>query len=276
MRRGWHGWVDGVGGLERIEAESAMRGGCQQPSPLRPSRHVNAPEKIVFASLIALSMFAGPVLAANPDPLSVASQKPDAGGVEAAGDAPVVDSPSPPITPAAAARNARMKELATSLREIADTHGPDAVVLQTKLLMKSLAAGAVGATEVQAPRPDPEAPESFLLIQTLTGVYFDSSITTVSERRATIWDLITGPLMVEMGSFNLAPKGLALAFEYRVQDGRQIAGAQVDPSEPSQAEQVRFEFKADLLQSYVDGEIDAVQLRETSLVIAAPRAPKSS
>lgn len=166
-----------------------------------------------------------------------------------------------PETPGSRARKEQIKELATTLRELAEAHGPDAVILQTKLLMKTLSSGALGVTEVHAPKPEPGSAGKALLYHVSTGVFFDSSSTTLEQRREQIWDRIAAPVLVEMASFNIEPGSLTLEFDYQAQDASTFAGGALDPKAESVTETVAFALAAEDLQAFLAKDLEAPDLR---------------
>jgi Na+-transporting methylmalonyl-CoA/oxaloacetate decarboxylase gamma subunit len=198
---------------------------------------------------------------AGADPAAVEPEAGAAGSAIDEGHSADEDA-SAPLTAAAAARQKKMDELAASLREIADRHGPDAVVLQTKLLMHCLRAQALGPTEVRVAGADPDSNDKHLLIQIDTGIYFDRTSSSQLGREDALWDLVAGPALVEMNSFALDPEGLTLSLVARVQDASALAGGSLDATAASDRETVRFEISPALLRRFHEGELDAPALRE--------------
>jgi len=190
----------------------------------------------------------------------------DAGGATAAYSS---TTPSGPEIDAAVKdkRNKRLKVVADQLRDIADNFGPDAVVLQVKLMMKSLAAGALRPTQVRVVGPSEEPNqhgETLLVIDTDTGLLFDTSTTTRAVMEEKIWNDIAGSALAEMSSFNIEPKGLKLQFNFGLQDTSLFAQPLPDPTREFDSDHVTFWLPASALEKLLAGETTTESLKTTS------------
>ncbi|HYB97686.1 MAG TPA: hypothetical protein VEC57_00990 [Candidatus Limnocylindrales bacterium] len=168
--------------------------------------------------------------------------------------APVPSADLPAVAPAAvpdeqgippAVTREKMNTLAAELRRIASAHGPDSVILQTKLMMRSIAAGAVGPTEVRVAGPSARLGPEYLEIDVDTGIIFAEPETTQNGRTDMIWRQVAGPVLEEMVSFNLEPHGLELVFLFGVQQTNEDP----DPAKPSRFERFSIWLPADKLES---------------------------
>ncbi len=155
----------------------------------------------------------------------------------------------------------RMEALAEELHRIADEFGPDAVVLQTKLLVKSLAAGALGPTEVKVVGPTTYDGRSYLLIAVATGILFDEAEGSPESRADYLWRRIAAPVLDGMGSFNMDPGGLQLELGFGVQDMAGLGLKRLDASEPSAPATVTMNFDARSLSQLLVGATGLAELR---------------
>lgn len=219
-----------------------------------------------------------------------------AAGAAAAGD-PVVPLPAPGQTvpkhasgawpsdtssdekpPRTAEQQARLDAVAGELKRIAETHGPDSVVLQSKLLIRSMGAGALGATEVRVAGPSTELGPSHLEIDVDTGIFFDEASTTAESRRDVLWKDIALPVLDEMTSFQIDPGALELVFLFEVQDAARQAGGKLSPTAEARCESFRVRIDHPTLRGISSDELkgDAVRGKvEMTPVAATTRAPRS-
>jgi hypothetical protein len=158
-------------------------------------------------------------------------------------------------------QEANLRSVAQELKRLANEHGPDSVVLQSKFLVRSMSAGAVGPTEVRVAGPSPVAGDSHLEIDVTTGIYFDEKTTTEESRREAIWKDIALPVLDEMSSFKIDPAGLDLVFLFDVQKISAERG--FDPTEEHRPEGFRVTLAAPLLAELVSNEVagDAVRAK---------------
>ena len=196
-----------------------------------------------------------------------------AGRVEEAADA----APEPAVEPAATepaaefpadipaeelgipkhATKHKMNALAAELRRIAETHGPDSVILQTRLLMRSIAAGAVAPTEVRVVGPSATLGGEYLEIDVDTGIIFTEPETTQNGRTDRIWREVAGPALEGMSSFNLEPNGLQMVFVFGVQHTEESP----DPAKPARYERFSVSLPAARLASAAVEKHDAETIR---------------
>lgn len=186
------------------------------------------------------------------------------------------DNQKPERTPE---QQARLAAVANELKRLAKEHGPDSVVLQSKLLIRSMGAGALGATEVRVAGASPEASDHLQIVVD-TGLYFDSKTTTAEARRDSVWKDVAAPVLEEMVSFKIEPSSLELIFLYDVQE---FFGA-ADPTTASEREAFRIRMGRELLDDIMLDRIvgDAVrakvdlQLAPVPPAIAAPAIPAAA
>lgn len=160
-------------------------------------------------------------------------------------------------------QQAHLDAVTGELKRLANESGPDSVVLQAKLLVRSMGAGAVGPTEVRVAGQSGKAGPGFLEIDITTGLYFDAKTTTAESRRESVWKDVALPVLDEMVSFKIEPSGLEMVFLFDVQDfaaGEAPAG---DPTEPSTPEAFRVELDKAVLEDLVADRLagDAVRSR---------------
>jgi hypothetical protein len=158
-------------------------------------------------------------------------------------------------------QEAHLQSVAQELKRLANEHGPDSVVLQSKFMVKSMSAGAVGPTEVRVAGPSAVAGSDHLEIDIDTGIYFDETTTTEESRREKIWSDIALPVLDEMMSFKIEPAGLDLVFFFDVQPLSGDRG--FDPTEAHRSEGFRVTLGAPLLGELVTDEVvgDAVRTK---------------
>lgn len=219
-----------------------------------------------------------------------------AAGTAAAGD-PVVPLPAPGQSvpkhasgawpsdtssderpPRTAEQQARLDAVAGELKRIAETHGPDSVVLQSKLLIRSMGAGALGATEVRVAGPSTEMGPSHLEIDVDTGIFFDEASTTSESRRELVWNDIALPVLDEMTSFQIDPGALELVFLFDVQDAARQAGGKLNPTAEARCESFRVRIDHPTLRGISNDEWKGGEMRgkvEMTAVAATTRPPRS-
>lgn len=183
------------------------------------------------------------------------------------------DDQKPKRTPE---QEAHLHSVAQELKRLANTHGPDSVVLQSKFLVRSMSAGAVGPTEVRVAGPSAVAGDGHLEIDIETGLYFDENTTTEESRRETVWKDVALPVLDEMLSFKIDPAGLDLVFFFDVQ--KKTGERDFDPTEAHRHEGFRVTLGAPLLDDLATNEVagDAVRTKvdlKPSPAVAASQNP---
>jgi len=157
-------------------------------------------------------------------------------------------------------QQAAIDEVASELRRIASKFGPDSVVLQSKLLIRSMAAGAVGPTEVRVAGPSTgDAGPGHLEIDIETGLFFDEKTTTADSRRDTVWKEVAAPVLDEMVSFHIEPEALELVFLFDVQ---QFASETPDLSAESRHEAFRARLAREVLEDLMSDKVTGDAMRE--------------
>lgn len=171
-------------------------------------------------------------------------------------------------------QQARLDEVANELKRLANESGPDSVVLQAKLLVRSMGAGATGPTEVRVAGASAKAGPDFLEIDIETGVYFDDKTSTAESRRDTIWKEIAMPVLDEMVSFKIEPSALELVFLYNVQDFAAGEVPTADLGAPSERETFRAQLSRAVLEELIAdtlrGDTVRAKVLFTPEVAAAP------
>jgi hypothetical protein len=180
------------------------------------------------------------------------------------------DDQKPKRTPE---QEAHLHSVAQELKRLANTHGPDSVVLQSKFLVRSMTLGAVGPTEVRVAGPSPVAGDDHLEIDIDTGLYFDEGTTTEESRRETVWKDVALPVLDEMVSFKIDPAGLDLVFFFDVQ--KKSAESGFDPTEAHRHEGFRVTLAAPLLADLVSNEIAGDAVRAKVDLEPSPAVPAS-
>lgn len=182
------------------------------------------------------------------------------------------DDKKPQRTPE---QQANLDAVTAELARLAKSHGPDSVVLQSKLLMRSTAAGAVGPVEVKVAGASPVAGADHLEIDVETGLYFDSRSTTPESRRDAVWKDVAVPVLDEMKSFRIEPAALELVLLYDVQEAGKPATADevasFDPTAPSVHEAVRVRLGRALLDGIASDAVAADAMRDGA--VFSPEAP---
>lgn len=161
-------------------------------------------------------------------------------------------------------QQAHLDSVSNELKRIANEHGPDAVVLQSKLLIRSMSAGAVGPTEVRVAGTSAQAGPDHLEIDVETGLYFDEKTTTAESRRDAVWTQVARPVLDEMVSFQIEPSALELVFLYDVQPATftEDQQAQFDVSGPASHEAFRVRLARAVLEALVTDEIAGDAMHE--------------
>jgi hypothetical protein len=183
------------------------------------------------------------------------------------------DDKKPARTPE---QQAHLDSVSGELRRIANTHGPDSVVLQAKFLMRAMSAGPLGATEVRVgPSTGPSGPEH-LEIDVETGLYFSGRTTTAESRRETVWNQVVLPVLDEMVSFKIEPVNLDLVLLFDVQD---VAGPEaLDPTAEARHEAFRVRLSREMLDDMAVDKLagDAVRAKAElteAVTVARPATP---
>jgi hypothetical protein len=173
-------------------------------------------------------------------------------------------------------QEANLQSVAQELKRLANQHGPDSVVLQSKFMVKSMSAGAIGPTEVRVAGPSTIAGAGHLEIDIDTGLYFDEATTTEESRRESVWKEVALPVLDEMMSFKIDPAGLELVFLFDVQKKSGELG--FDPTEEHRHEGFRVALAEPLLDDLVADNVagDAVRTKvdlKPSHTVAASQNP---
>lgn len=223
-------------------------------------------------SLVALAlMFASPAVA-DDAPIAAPGQEVPA---HAAGGWPndlTDDSKKPGRT---AEQQANLEAVSKELKRLANTNGPDSVVLQSKMLIRSMSAGAVGPTEVRVAGPSKEAGSDHLEIDVETGLYFDEKTTTAESRRDKVWKEVATPVLDEMVSFHIAPESLELVFLYDVQPAANHGElVTFDVSAPASHESFRVRLARPVLEAIVANQIENEAMAEKAVFTPVVAVPK--
>ena len=159
----------------------------------------------------------------------------------------------------------RIHSIAHELAATAKRHGGDSVALQAGLLIHTLNAGAVAATEVAVVGESAEAGKSFLELDVTTGIILDSEGSTPSAELAHMWQEIAVPTLKTMRSFETDPRGLEIVFLYGLQRFADRIDNKADPTAPSHPRMMRVAIPESVLADLAAGqiEIDAVLARST-------------
>jgi hypothetical protein len=171
-----------------------------------------------------------------------------------------------------AEQQAQLDAVTHELARLARDFGPDSVVLQSKFLIGSMAAGAIGPTEVRVAGPSPSS-DDHLEIDIETGLYFSGKTTTIQSRTDKVWNDVALPVLDGMKSFLIEPANLDLVFLFDVQDDALTPEA-LDPTVDSRHEAFHVKLShatlADIAVDKVEG--DAVrQQAELTPVTTVPR-----
>ncbi len=165
-------------------------------------------------------------------------------------------------------QQAALDEVAGELKRLANQYGPDSVILQSKLLIRSMSAGAIGPTEVRVAGPSTgEAGPGHLEIDVETGLVFDEKTTTAESRLDTVWKDVALPVLDEMRSFNIAPGSLELVFLFDVQ--KVAAGEVPTVSEESRHEAFRVRLAREVLEDLVADKVVGDATREKAVFTPA-------
>jgi hypothetical protein len=159
----------------------------------------------------------------------------------------------------------RMNKVAHELAATAKRHGKDSVALQAGLLIHSLAAGAVGVTEVAVVGESPHAGPQFLEVDVTTGIIFDAEASTPSAQLTHIWQRIAAPTLKNMNSFETTPRGIELVFRYGLQRFADRPEHKPDPLAPAEMRILRLAIPEAALAELTARaiEVDAVLPRAT-------------
>jgi hypothetical protein len=165
-------------------------------------------------------------------------------------------------------QQAAMESVAGELRRIANQYGPDSVVLQAKLLIRSTSAGAIGPIEVRVAGPSTgEAGPEHLEIDVETGLFFDEATTTAESRRETIWKDVAMPVLDEMASFKIDPQSLELVFLFDVQ--KIAEGDQPSPNEDARHEAFHVRLSREMLEDLVADRVVGDAMRDKAVLSPA-------
>jgi hypothetical protein len=220
---------------------------------------------------VALALLvASPVLAGDP-PIAAPGQEVPA---HAAGGWPTDltgDDQKPTRT---VEQQANLEAVSKELKRLANTNGPDSVVLQSKMLIRSMSAGAVGPTEVRVAGPSTEAGPDHLEIDVETGLYFDEKTTTAESRRDTVWKEVATPVLDEMVSFHIAPESLELVFLYDVQPATHGEQLTFDVSAPASHESFRVRLARPVLEAIVANQVANEAMAEKAVFTPVVVVPK--
>ncbi len=239
----------------------------------RASRRPASPTPVrVFAAAGLAALLASSDAGATDPPVAAPGQ---AVPPHAAGGWPTDltgDDQKPARTPE---QQANLDAVANELKRLANTHGPDSVVLQSKLLIRSMSAGAVGPSEVRVAGPSKEAGDDHLEIDIETGLFFDEKTTTAESRRDAVWKQVATPVLDEMASFRIEPASLELVFFYDVQAATFTdEHAVFDLASPAAHEAFRVRLSRPVLEAIITDEIVADTMHERVVFTPVVAAPK--
>jgi len=172
-------------------------------------------------------------------------------------DAALPPEATPETTPGAESTKRRLHSIARELNATAKRHGPDSVTLQVGLLVHTLNAGAIGASEVTVVGESSRAGPSYLELDVLTGIIFDVEGSTSSSQLAHLWKQIAVPALEGMDSFKFEPSGVEIVFFYGLQRFAEILGHKADPEAPAEARAVRIAIPEDVLADLAAGAAEA-------------------
>jgi hypothetical protein len=192
---------------------------------------------LLLATILSLSIAVSPALADGEDPGQSVEQDLSIPGNDELG----AGDPE---------RAARLAGIASELRQIAEKYGPDVVILETHLLMKSLEAGAVLPVEVRVEGSVASGSGPLLEIQVDTGLLLDSRESSSAERRQKLESLIVEPALTQMRSFNMDPAGLRLSLGVATQDPSLFPDGKLDVDAAVTTSREIFNFSADQLAAY--------------------------
>lgn len=172
-------------------------------------------------------------------------------------------STSPPDFKQGEAARQAVNRLAEELALTAKQWGADAVALQANLLINSLKAGAVLSTEVKVVGPSSVYGADFLQVDVDTGLLLDLEVSGRDVADELLWGSVLLPSLERMESVDLDPAGLDVAFAYELQDFSQNdPPSRADLAGPTQVRTLRYRIDSRQLRSYVNREINAVDLRD--------------
>jgi hypothetical protein len=159
----------------------------------------------------------------------------------------------------------RIHSIAQELAATAKRHGPDSVAIQAGLLIHTLNAGAIGATEVRVVGESPQAGPLFLEVDVTTGIILDSEGSTPRSELTHMWRQIAVPSLRGMKSFKTDPRGLELVFIYGLQRFADSVENKPDPTGPMLPRMIRVAIPEAVLSDLATGtiDIDAVLARST-------------
>lgn len=173
----------------------------------------------------------------------------------------------PPDLAAGEATRARVEALAESFAETAKQWGADAVALQVSMLMNSMRAGAVLATEVRIAGPSSGQGSSYLEIDVDTGIILDAGRGDERERVGRLWAAVVFPALEKLETLELKPSGLELVLRFGLQDFAVMdPPGRADPLGVVEHGVIRYVIKPQLLADFVEGGVDAGSLYEQVVV----------
>ncbi len=156
----------------------------------------------------------------------------------------------------------KAEELAKTLAATSEAHGTDSVALQAALLVHTIAAGAVDATEVRVAGPSPTDSEHYLRYELETGLIFDSESTTDESRLARIWSTILIPSLGRLETVEIRPPGLEFEFRYGLQSFDRNHDNRADPQAPSEALAATVRISGETLSGFVGKAVGRVEIIE--------------
>jgi hypothetical protein len=164
--------------------------------------------------------------------------------------------------------NEQLEGLARELREVAERHGPDAVALQAALLLETIRAGAVAASEVSVEGPAAEPHADHLCVRVLSGLIFDRRESTARSRLEQMWGRVAAPALGRMESFDIRPTSLELVLGFGVQDFSETDEGVADPALDYPVREVHLRLPADELASMASRSLGAGELFERAQIDA--------
>ena len=120
--------------------------------------------------------------------------------------------------------------LVEELRTLAESYGPDVVLLQAALLLETIRAGAIAASEVSVEGVSALPAGDHLRIRVLTGQIFDRAASTPRSRLEHMWNRVAAPALDRMERFDFRPASLELVLGFGLQDFAATIDGRADPT----------------------------------------------
>jgi hypothetical protein len=152
--------------------------------------------------------------------------------------------------------SAKREDVSRLLRKVGRRYGPDAVVIQTHLLLNAMQKGSVLATGVRVERIEHAHGKRYLGFALETGLVFDDHTRDESARLRFLWASILEPTLARLtDGLQVEADGILVRMQYYHRPYKTIAELRASIEQPGTSEEAAFAVLASDVDATVRGEL---------------------